>query len=55
MTDDEKIILEGVLVEFQKENNGRIYDDKVFKKHLEYEYKKIKQELRKKKLKNILR
>ena len=59
MKKEDKLILEGVMVRIpEKTHGGRIYDSEIYLKYLEsYKqeiFKKEKQELRKKKIKNIL-
>lgn len=42
-----KVILEGIFQRFNPFNTGRIYDEKIFRKHLKPQNRKIK-------IKNIL-
>jgi len=54
MKDTDKNILEGIIQRLPLNiYNGRIYSDEVFKKYLENEDKKLKQELRIKKIKRL--
>ena len=48
-----KLVLSGVLQKVSKTYNGRIYPEDIFKKYLEDEKKRIKQQLRIKKIKRL--
>lgn len=54
MKNEDKIILDGVISVFEIENNGRIYSQDVFDKHLIVMKQKMKQKQRREKLKNII-
>ena len=55
MKDEDKILLEGVMVRLpEKTHGGRVYDSEIYLKHLEIYKRKKKQKIRKKKLKNII-
>ena len=53
MKNNDKIILEGVLQTIPNTHNGRIYPTDIFQKHFKEEQQKIKQKLRKEKIKRL--
>jgi len=53
MSDDDKLILEGVITEFDRRNYGRMYPKEDYEKRIELYNKLIKQEKRNKKIKRL--